>query len=67
MKKQSFKKKDFSYYLFNVIRYPVKWYLNSKLKIKVTQNDAKDDFGPYFLIGNHSWFSWQAELYNFPM
>lgn len=53
MKKQKVKNKDFGYYLFQVLRFPVKWYMKSKLNLLLVKNEAKDDVGPFFITGNH--------------
>lgn len=53
MKKRKLKRKDFGYYLFKVLRYPVLWVIHSKLNLNLIKNEAKDDEGPFFITGNH--------------
>ncbi len=53
MRKKLIKKKDFAYYLFQVLRHPAKWYMQSKLNLNLIKNDAKNDKGPFFITGNH--------------
>ncbi|QVK19463.1 1-acyl-sn-glycerol-3-phosphate acyltransferase [Mycoplasmatota bacterium] len=45
--------KGIAYYLFQVLRYPVKWYINHLLNLNLIKNEAKDDKGPFFITGNH--------------
>lgn len=53
MRKLKLKGKDFTYYGFQVLRKPVKWFLKSKLNINLVVNEAQDDKGPFFITGNH--------------
>jgi len=53
LRKLKLKGKDFTYYGFQVLRKPVKWFLKSKLNINLVVNEAQDDKGPFFITGNH--------------
>ena len=53
MRKLKLKRKDFTFYGFQVLRKPVEWFLKAKLNINLVQNDAKDDKGPFLITGNH--------------
>jgi 1-acyl-sn-glycerol-3-phosphate acyltransferase len=45
--------KNFGYYLFQVVRYPLIAYMKTKLKLKVIKNELKNVDGPFFVVGNH--------------
>jgi 1-acyl-sn-glycerol-3-phosphate acyltransferase len=51
--KKEQKIKDFGYYLFQVVRYPLKWYMKSKLKLKLVKNELVGEQRPFFIVGNH--------------
>ena len=53
MKGKSLKSKDLTYYTFQLIRKPVKFYLHRRFNLKLIRNEALDDKGPFLLIGNH--------------
>ncbi len=53
MKKTKLKGKDLAYYVFQILRYPVKWFMHSQLNLNLVKNEAKDDEGPFIIIGNH--------------
>ncbi len=53
MSRNKLKSKDLTYYTFQIIRNPVKWYLKRKLNINVIKNEAENDEGPFFITGNH--------------
>ena len=42
-----------AYYGFQILRYPLKWYMKKKLNLNLIKNEAKDDRGPFFITGNH--------------
>ncbi|MDF2699576.1 MAG: hypothetical protein K0Q49_1132 [Haloplasmataceae bacterium] len=46
-------KKDLAFYVFQILRYPLKLFIKSKLNIKLIKNEAKNDLGPFFITGNH--------------
>jgi len=52
-RKKKLKTKDFSYYLLQVIRYPLMWVIDRTFNLNLVKNEAKDDKGPFFLTGNH--------------
>lgn len=53
MRKKLKFKKDIAFYVFQIIRYPLKLFMYLKLKLNLIENEAKNDNGPFFIIGNH--------------
>lgn len=53
MKDKKYRAKDLTYYVFQIIKNPVKWYLKRKFNITLVKNEAKDDKGPFLITGNH--------------
>ncbi len=53
MKTKKDKNKDLGYYIFQILRFPAKWYMNCKLNLHLIKNEARDDKGPFFITGNH--------------
>src|SRR5690554_4367958 len=53
MKEKKYKVKDLTYYIFQILRRPVKWYMNRKFNFNLVKNEAKYDSGPFLITGNH--------------
>lgn len=53
MSKGKYKKKDFGYYLLQIVKRPLRWYMNRKFNLNIVKNDTEGDEGPFIIIGNH--------------
>ncbi|ERJ13667.1 lysophospholipid acyltransferase family protein [Haloplasma contractile] len=53
-KNKSSKRNDFlSNSLLRAIKRPLKYYIHRKVNLEILKNDAKQDKGPFLIIGNH--------------
>lgn len=51
--KVSRKGKGVGHYSLQILRAPLRLYLKRKLNTNIMQNEAKDDQGPFLIVGNH--------------
>ena len=51
--RQKRKGKGFAHYAFKLFKYPLRLFLKRRLNVQIIRNEAKNDRGPFLVIGNH--------------